>query len=137
MIALTLATDPFEATADATSPGTPQVLPPSQAAAPGGAEAFARAYDRMGSGGAPVAGEGEDPRTAVRREVERWRNHFADLDAAAEALLAAMRGGALHHAWLITGPPGIGKATFARAVAARLGSTRLIDNTLITGSGST
>lgn len=41
-------------------------------------------------------------------------------DAAAEALLAAMRGGALHHAWLITGPPGIGKATFARAVAARL-----------------
>ena len=43
MIALTLATDPFEATADATSPGTPQVLPSSQAAAPGGAEiAFAR-----------------------------------------------------------------------------------------------
>lgn len=41
-------------------------------------------------------------------------------DAASDALLAAMRGGALHHAWLITGPPGIGKATFARAAAARL-----------------
>ncbi len=41
-------------------------------------------------------------------------------DAAADALLAAMRAGALHHAWLITGPPGIGKATFARAAAARL-----------------
>ncbi|WP_373369152.1 DNA polymerase III subunit delta' [Sphingomonas citricola] len=31
-----------------------------------------------------------------------------------------MSSGALHHAWLITGPPGIGKATFARAAAARL-----------------
>ncbi|WP_037523911.1 AAA family ATPase [Sphingomonas sp. Mn802worker] len=41
-------------------------------------------------------------------------------EAAADALLAAMRGRALHHAWLITGPPGIGKATFARAAAARL-----------------
>ena len=41
-------------------------------------------------------------------------------DPAADALLAAMRGGALHHAWLVTGPPGIGKATFARAAAARL-----------------
>lgn len=60
------------------------------AGAPGGAEAFARAYDRMGSGGAG-AGEGEDPGSAVRREVERWRNHFADLDAAAEALADELR----------------------------------------------
>lgn len=34
-------------------------------------------------------------------------------EAAAEALEAAARGGRLHHAWLITGPPGIGKATLA------------------------
>ncbi|WP_298671326.1 AAA family ATPase [uncultured Sphingomonas sp.] len=33
---------------------------------------------------------------------------------------AAMASGALHHAWLITGPRGVGKATFAREAAARL-----------------
>jgi DNA polymerase-3 subunit delta' len=33
--------------------------------------------------------------------------------AAAAALEAAARSGRLHHAWLITGPPGIGKATLA------------------------
>ncbi|MFL9841671.1 short-chain fatty acyl-CoA regulator family protein [Sphingomonas sp. ST-64] len=61
------------------------------AGAPGGAEAFARAYDRIGAGGVVAPGEGEDPGTAVRREVERWRNHFADLDAAAEALADELR----------------------------------------------
>ncbi len=41
--------------------------------------------------------------------------------AAAEAQVAeAMRAGRLHHAWLITGPPGIGKATFAYRFARRL-----------------
>ena len=34
--------------------------------------------------------------------------------------LAAWRGGAMHHAWLLGGPRGIGKATFARAAATRL-----------------
>jgi DNA polymerase-3 subunit delta' len=39
----------------------------------------------------------------------------------AEAMVAeAIRGGRLHHAWLITGPPGIGKATFAFRFARRL-----------------
>lgn len=61
------------------------------AGAPGGAEAFARAYDRIGAGGGVAAGAGEDPGAAVRREVERWRNHFADLDAAAEALADDLR----------------------------------------------
>jgi predicted transcriptional regulator len=62
------------------------------AGAPGGAEAFARIYDRTGAGGAAVpGGEGEEPGAAVRREVERWRNHFADLDAAAEALSDELR----------------------------------------------
>ena len=42
MMALTFATDPFDATADATRPGTPHAPPSSQARDPGGAEmAFA------------------------------------------------------------------------------------------------
>jgi predicted transcriptional regulator/DNA-binding XRE family transcriptional regulator len=60
------------------------------AAAPGGAEAFARAYDRIG-GGSAVAPGADDPLAAVRREVERWRNHFPDLDAAAETLADELR----------------------------------------------
>lgn len=62
------------------------------AAAPGGAEAFARAFDRAGGGGAIGPAETiDDPVTAVRREIERWRNHFPDLDAAAEALADELR----------------------------------------------
>jgi DNA polymerase-3 subunit delta' len=38
-------------------------------------------------------------------------------DAAAQAFLTAHRTGRLHHAWLITGPPGIGKATLAWRIA--------------------
>ncbi len=58
------------------------------AAAPGGAEAFARAFDRAGaSPGTPAS----DPVAEVRREIERWRNHFADLDAAAELLADELR----------------------------------------------
>jgi predicted transcriptional regulator/DNA-binding XRE family transcriptional regulator len=63
------------------------------AGAPGGAEAFARAYDRIGQGAAP-AGAAAEPADLVRREIERWRNHFADLDAAAEALADELRLGA-------------------------------------------
>jgi predicted transcriptional regulator len=68
------------------------------AGAPGGAEAFARAYDRIGGG--PAAGDAApDPAQAVRREIERWRNHFADLDAAAEKLADELRlAGDLHGA---------------------------------------
>jgi DNA polymerase-3 subunit delta' len=40
--------------------------------------------------------------------------------AAQAAFLAAMRGGSLHHAWLIAGPQGVGKASFARAAAMRM-----------------
>lgn len=56
-------------------------------ASPQIAAAFARLYDA-----APGDGAGEDdPVTTARREVERWRNHFADLDHAAEALADEMR----------------------------------------------
>src|SRR3546814_6584137 len=37
---------------------------------------------------------GSDPLDLVRREIERWRNHFADLDAAAELLADELRLGA-------------------------------------------
>jgi len=60
------------------------------AGAPGGAEAFARAYDRIG-GGAAGTPEPDDAGRQVRREIERWRNHFADLDARAEVLADELR----------------------------------------------
>ena len=41
-------------------------------------------------------------------------------DQQAATLLAAARSGRLHHGWILAGPNGIGKATFARAFALRL-----------------
>jgi len=60
------------------------------AAAPGGAEAFARAFDRM-AGASSSMPEEVDPIGPVRDEIGRWHNHFADLDAAAEALADELR----------------------------------------------
>ena len=57
------------------------------AAAPQAAAAFARLYDSAGS----VGVQPDDPMSASRREIERWRNHFADLDMAAEELADEMR----------------------------------------------
>ncbi|MGK6319893.1 DNA polymerase III subunit delta' [Sphingomonas sp. DT-204] len=45
---------------------------------------------------------------------------FVGNQAAIDAFLASLAGGQLHHAWLIAGPEGVGKARFARAAAARL-----------------
>lgn len=50
------------------------------------AAAFVRLYDA-----APGAKREDDALTKSRREIERWRNHFADLDQAAEALADEMR----------------------------------------------
>ncbi|WP_246848274.1 AAA family ATPase [Sphingomonas beigongshangi] len=36
------------------------------------------------------------------------------------AFLAALQGGTLHHAWLLVGPEGVGKASFAEAAALRM-----------------
>lgn len=58
------------------------------AAAPDGAEAFARAYDRGGAGG---TSRFDDPVETARHEIERWRNHYADLDMIAEALADELR----------------------------------------------
>jgi DNA polymerase-3 subunit delta' len=38
-------------------------------------------------------------------------------EAAARAFAEAWAAGRMHHAWLLGGPPGIGKATFAAAAA--------------------
>lgn len=57
------------------------------ATAPQAAAAFARLYDR----GGPDVATASDPMTASRREIERWRNHFADLDHAAEELADELR----------------------------------------------
>lgn len=51
------------------------------------AAAFARLYDAASDSRASA----NDPQTTARREVERWRNHFADLDQAAETLADEMR----------------------------------------------
>ena len=43
-----------------------------------------------------------------------WRNHrLIGHEAAEKTMLAAQGSGRLHHAWLLTGPRGIGKATLA------------------------
>ncbi|KKW92610.1 AAA family ATPase [Sphingobium chungbukense] len=41
-------------------------------------------------------------------------------DEQGHTLLAAARSGRLHHGWILSGPRGIGKASFARAMALRL-----------------
>lgn len=41
-------------------------------------------------------------------------------DAAEVAIADALRAGRVHHAWLLTGPPGVGKATLAYRFARRL-----------------
>lgn len=58
------------------------------ASAPQAAAAFARLYD---SAGLDRGVREEDALVASRREIERWRNHFADLDHGAEQLADEMR----------------------------------------------
>ncbi|PZQ22913.1 MAG: XRE family transcriptional regulator [Sphingopyxis macrogoltabida] len=58
--------------------------------APATAVAFARLFDKAGDGTAP--GPTEAPEVdAVRRAIEKWRNHFPDLDARAEELADELR----------------------------------------------
>ncbi|WFL76901.1 short-chain fatty acyl-CoA regulator family protein [Altererythrobacter arenosus] len=59
------------------------------ATTPQAAAAFARLYDNAAPGS--TAAGGDDALSASRREIERWRNHFADLDHAAEQLADEMR----------------------------------------------
>lgn len=57
------------------------------AAAPQAAAAFARLYDTAGDAGP----RSEDPVVQSRQAVERWQNHFADLDHAAEEMADELR----------------------------------------------
>jgi predicted transcriptional regulator/DNA-binding XRE family transcriptional regulator len=59
-------------------------------AAPDSAEAFARAFDRLAGGDRAGAAE-SDAISSVRSEIEKWRNHFADLDMLAETLADELR----------------------------------------------
>lgn len=52
--------------------------------------------------------------------------------AAHAAFLAALDGGSLHHAWLMVGPEGVGKALFAKAAARRM-LAAAVDPTLPSG----
>ncbi len=67
------------------------------AASPDAAEAFARVFDRLAGSSPSDIGSTTpahiEPETiaALRREIERWRNHFADLDAQAETLSDELR----------------------------------------------
>jgi DNA polymerase III subunit delta' len=51
-------------------------------------------------------------------------------ETAEATVLEAMRSGRMHHAWLITGPDGVGKATFAYRFARRLLAGMPSDNSL-------
>ena len=53
-----------------------------------------RARVRPRRRGRHVGAADDDAGLAVRREIERWRNHFADLDTQAEALADELRQGA-------------------------------------------
>jgi DNA polymerase-3 subunit delta' len=55
-------------------------------------------------------------------EIPHPRSSLAVIGAEAveAAFLAALERGRLHHAWLLVGPPGVGKATFAYRAARRL-----------------
>ncbi len=50
----------------------------------------------------------------------RENTHLVGQGAAERAVVEALAGGRLHHAWLITGPEGVGKATLAYRFARRL-----------------
>ncbi len=58
--------------------------------APATATAFIRLFDAAGDASAPAAAEAPEV-DAVRRAIEKWRNHFPDLDARAEELADELR----------------------------------------------
>lgn len=63
-------------------------------AAPNTAEAFVTLFDNRSTRQIETVPDKSDPIQLVRREIERWRNHFADLDALAETLADELRLGA-------------------------------------------
>ena len=70
----------------------------------------------MGGGRAGAGGAGVSEAIPHPRETFDW----AGDEAHERAFLDSLVRGRLHHAWLIVGPPGVGKATFAYRAARRL-----------------
>ena len=66
--------------------------------------------------GAPSSADG----LRVTRPSARHASTCDGAEAAEAAFLDALERGRLHHAWLLTGPEGVGKATFAYRAARRL-----------------
>ncbi|MBA4748600.1 MAG: DUF2083 domain-containing protein [Sphingopyxis sp.] len=69
----------------------PQDIEDWLATSPMTAAAFARLYDAKGGEGSAAQGAEAPEIRAVRLAIEQWRNHYADLDAAAEALADELR----------------------------------------------
>ncbi|MEZ5996701.1 MAG: DNA polymerase III subunit delta' [Hyphomonadaceae bacterium] len=64
----------------------------------------------------------KEPNTPHPRETFSFFGH----DAEEQALAEALRGGRMHHAWLLAGPKGLGKTTLAyRGARAALGAKRV------------
>ncbi len=68
--------------------------------------------------------------TALEIPAPRANPLLLGHETAETSLLDAMRSGRMHHAWLITGPDGVGKATLAYRFARRLLSGMPADNSL-------
>lgn len=62
-------------------------------------------------------------------DVSKLRGQIAAVDA----FLAASASGSIHHAWLLSGPQGVGKGTFAQAAALRLLAEAMTPGDLPTG----
>ena len=76
---------------------------------------------------APIPEADRSEGSAHPREVYELLGH----QSAEARYLAARESGRMHHAWLITGPPGIGKATLAYRIARdRLGGRSLLPGSL-------
>ncbi|MFL4471611.1 DNA polymerase III subunit delta' [Tateyamaria armeniaca] len=64
-----------------------------------------------------MADDTPDPTRVAGAPHPRETPHLIGQDAAQSAFLDAFNAGRLHHAWLITGPRGVGKATLAWRIA--------------------
>ena len=71
-----------------------------------------------------IVRDDDEPGDLVDVPRPREQTRFVGHEAAESAFAAAIGSGRLHHAWLLGGPRGIGKATLAYRIARRLLATR-------------
>src|SRR5580698_10041558 len=74
----------------------------------------------MGSGAYGPSGSRAEPWPYFCLMTPRENPHLIGQEAAERAVVEALAGRRLHHAWLVTGPEGVGKATLAFRFARRL-----------------